>query len=267
MGWVKIDRKIQSSDIWIDDEPFCKRAAWIDLILSANHVDRDVWVGTSTIKVLRGQFITSQDKLSKRWNWTRKRVRNYLSTLENLEMIKVDVRAKKYTTITLVKYGLYQDSCSELGQQEANERPTEGQQRNINKKDKKDKNDKNAAAYARKQTINLEEVNHYRLPSEMPIRTGEGDISEAIKVYERNIGPITPIIAEQMQVLLNEVGFSCYQRAVERACRNGARRYRYVEAVARGLASGVDYDAPRGNSCGDIANAFAKYLGGDGSDN
>lgn len=267
MGWIKIDRKIQSSDIWLDDEPFCRRAAWVDMILLANHVGRDILLGNQTVWVARGQFITSQDKLAERWRWTRKRVRTFLSTLVKLAMINVDTRTRRYTVITLVNYGFYQDEADNWGQQRANKWPIKGQQRATNKNNKNNKNNNNAAAYAREQTINQKEVNQVSLPSEMPIRTGEGDMGEAIKVYERNIGPITPILAEQMQDLLSEVGFSCYQRAVERACRNGARRYRYVEAVARGLASGVDYDAPRGNSCGDIANAFAKYLGGDGSDN
>lgn len=267
MGWIKIDRKIQSSDIWLNDEPFCRRAAWVDMILLANHVGRDILLGNQTVWVARGQFITSQDKLAERWRWTRKRVRTFLSTLVKLAMINVDTRTRRYTVITLVNYGFYQDEADNWGQQRANKWPIKGQQRATNKNNKNNKNNNNAAAYAREQTINQKEVNQVSLPSEMPIRTGEGDMGEAIKVYERNIGPITPILAEQMQDLLSEVGFSCYQRAVERACRNGARRYRYVEAVARGLASGVDYDAPRGNSGGDIANAFAKYLGGDGGDN
>lgn len=263
MGWIKIDRKIQSSDLWLDDEPFCRRAAWVDMILLANHAGRDVLLGNQTVWVARGQFITSQDKLAERWRWTRKRVRTFLSTLVKLEMIKVDTRAKRYTAITLVNYGVYQDEGPSEGQQRANKGPTEGQQRATNKNDKNYKNDKNAAAYAREQTSNQEVVNQEALPSEKPICIGEGDIGQAIRLYESNIGPITPLIAEQMRALLDEVGFGCYKRAVERACRNDARRYGYVEAVAKGLASGVDYEATRGKSGGNLGTAFAAYLGGD----
>lgn len=73
-----------------------------------------------------------------------------------------------------------------------------------------------------------------------------------MELYNRNIGVITPIIAEQLRELLREVGFSCYERAVIRAVNNGARRYRYIETVARGLAAGVDCQQRKSTGGGDI---------------
>ena len=39
-GYIKLYRGLQDCWIWQDKEPFTKRDAWIDLLLSANHADR-----------------------------------------------------------------------------------------------------------------------------------------------------------------------------------------------------------------------------------
>lgn len=287
-GWVAIHRKITETDLWQDDEPYCKRAAWIDLILMANHEGRDVWVGVKTIRVERGSFITSQEKLAARWKWSRKKVKTFLDSLQSLGMIKTSVSTGKYTAVTLENYGFYQDTRAgeaQVMEQEKNGRRTEEEQeRNGNGSTSGTQttminnynNDKQyAAAYAREQTSNLNEVNvqplpvgvpfsagECTLPQEMPIPGGEGnaDIAGAMKLYEANISPLTPIIAQQLSVLLDEVGYACFARAVEKACRNGARRYRYIEAVAKGLAAGRDFDEPRSGGTWD--SAFSQYLGG-----
>lgn len=293
-GWVAIHRKITESDLWQDDEPYCKRAAWIDLILMANHEGRDVWIGVKTIRVERGSFITSQEKLAARWKWSRKKVKTFLDSLQNLGMIKTSISTGKYTAISLENYGFYQDTRASEAQvtaQGKNRRRTEeeqkwngrgitsGTQTTMNNNYNNDK--QYAAAYAREQTSTLNEVNvqplpvgvpfsagECTLPQEMPIPGGEGsaDLAAAVKLYESNISPITPIIAQQLSALLEEVGYTCFARAVEKACRNGARRYRYIEAVAKGLAAGRDFDEPRSGGTWD--SAFSQYLGGkeDGKD-
>ena len=50
-GWVKIWRKIWASDIWDDEEPFCKRAAWIDLILMANHEPHEIMIDGKPVTI------------------------------------------------------------------------------------------------------------------------------------------------------------------------------------------------------------------------
>lgn len=36
-GWISVHRKIQENWIWNCKEPYDKRSAWIDLLLSVNH--------------------------------------------------------------------------------------------------------------------------------------------------------------------------------------------------------------------------------------
>ena len=70
-GWIKIYRKIQDCLIWSDKEPFDKRSAWIDLLLSANHSDQKSLFNGELIAIKRGQILTSIRMLSDKWRWSR----------------------------------------------------------------------------------------------------------------------------------------------------------------------------------------------------
>ena len=108
-GWVSIHRSIYDNWIWNDKEQFDKRSAWIDLLLMVNHEDNKVLIDGELKIVKRGQRITSLNKLSKRWKWSRKKVTNFLQTLEEDDMIILKKEQGKYTTITIVNYSFYQD--------------------------------------------------------------------------------------------------------------------------------------------------------------
>ena len=106
-GWISINREIQ--DHWLyDDKPFNQLAAWIDLLLLANHKDNKFPFGDEVVIVERGSFITSELKLMERWGWSKSKVRRFLSLLENDEMI-VKKTDRKKTTISIVNYSVYQD--------------------------------------------------------------------------------------------------------------------------------------------------------------
>lgn len=109
-GWIKLHRAIQECEIWIDDsESFDKRSAWIDLLLSANHQDKQIIFDTKPMTVGRGQYVTSVRKLSVRWGWNKDKTLNYLRLLEDLRMIS-KVSDSRKTVITIEKYGVYQNS-------------------------------------------------------------------------------------------------------------------------------------------------------------
>lgn len=107
-GWISLHRKIQESDIWIDEEPFDRRSAWIDLLLLANHKDNTMIFDGHKLVVERGQIVTSVRKLSLRWNRSVKWTLRVLRLFEELEMIQKKSDNKK-TLLTIVNYGLYQD--------------------------------------------------------------------------------------------------------------------------------------------------------------
>ena len=105
-GFILLYRDIKDHWIW-DEKPFDKKSAWIDLIMSANHNGNKVMMGMEVIDVKRGEFITSQEKLSNRWGWSITKVRDFLALLDNEKMILKKTDSKK-TTIEIVNYEVYQ---------------------------------------------------------------------------------------------------------------------------------------------------------------
>lgn len=110
-GWIKLSRQIQEHWIWSDPE---KLKAWIDLILMANHEAKKVEMRDGLITIKRGQFVTSIDKLAKRWGWSKNRVYRFLSLLETDHMVQRKANAYR-TTVTIVNYGKFQDRQNSNG--------------------------------------------------------------------------------------------------------------------------------------------------------
>lgn len=114
-GWIALHRQIQENSLWQDNEPFDCRSAWIDMLLMANHEDKELFMNNNVILIKRGQFHRSQLKLAERWHWKRDKVKKYLKSLKKAGML--DFVASKNgdtrgTTITIVNYGKYQDCIS-----------------------------------------------------------------------------------------------------------------------------------------------------------
>jgi hypothetical protein len=141
-GYIKLHRKLQECWIWDSDEPFDRRSAWIDILISANHSDNKMLFDGSLILIKRGQFITSIRKLSTKWKWSSTKVTAFLDTLEKDQMIKRESDTKK-TLISVINYGLYQDNTSEKKTPKKQTEDTEVTQKNTNKNEEECiKNDK-----------------------------------------------------------------------------------------------------------------------------
>lgn len=134
-GWIKIHRQIQNCLIW-DDKPFNMASAWIDLLLLANHKDKETIFDKKPILVKRGQRITSVRELSERWGWGKDKTLRFLRLLESEKMIVKESDSRK-TLLTIVNYGVYQDCETE---NETVIRTLTGQSQATNKNDKNDKN-------------------------------------------------------------------------------------------------------------------------------
>jgi len=106
-GWVKIHRELADHWLW-DAEPYTKSQAWIDLIIHANHADNEILIKSQVIKLKRGQQARSELTLSKRWKWSRNKVRRFLELLKNETMI--EVKTNHLTSIiTICNYSNFQD--------------------------------------------------------------------------------------------------------------------------------------------------------------
>lgn len=107
-GWIKTYRKIQECWIWLEKEPFDKRSAWIDLLLTANHADKKLLFNGELITVKRGQILTSVRKLSGRWKWSVNKVYRFLELLISDEMLQKESDNSR-TLLTIVNYSVFQD--------------------------------------------------------------------------------------------------------------------------------------------------------------
>lgn len=150
-GWIKTYRKIQDCWIWLDKEPFDRRSAWIDLLLTANHSDKKILFNGELITVKRGQILTSIRKLSEKWKWSYDKCSRFLKILESDGMLQKQSDNFR-TLLTIVNYELYQDvtctnECTDNGaiRTKASERSSEQSEhcQVTNKNVKNDKNEKN----------------------------------------------------------------------------------------------------------------------------
>ena len=107
-GWIKTYRKIQECWIWLDKEPFDKRSAWIDLLLTANHADKKILFNGELITIKRGQILTSVRKLSLKWGWSVNKVYRFLELLISDEMVQKESDNNR-TLLTIVNYSIFQD--------------------------------------------------------------------------------------------------------------------------------------------------------------
>lgn len=107
-GWILIHRKLQDNQIWLNNEPFDMRSAWIDLLMLTNHENVNTVFDGNPVEIKRGQYLTSIRKLSLRWGWGNEKTLKYLRLLESLQMIKRDSNNKR-TLLTIENYDTYQN--------------------------------------------------------------------------------------------------------------------------------------------------------------
>jgi len=108
-GYIRLWRAYRQDPLFplSKKKKFSPWEALIDLSLEARGKDSPGFEFEKRIVHLkRGQLITSQRKLAKRWNWSRNSVRNFLSKLERRKIITVSPSnlGRIYSIITFLKY-------------------------------------------------------------------------------------------------------------------------------------------------------------------
>jgi hypothetical protein len=86
-GYIKLFRTITENPMW-EDEPFTRAQAWIDILFMTNYHDSSFFVRGVEVFVKRGQFAVSEQVLSKKWNFSRTKLRKFLFWLEKKHQIK-----------------------------------------------------------------------------------------------------------------------------------------------------------------------------------
>jgi len=106
-GYILLHRSMLDNLLWSSDEPFSRRDAWIDLLLMANHQDKNTVIEQKALKIKRGQLWTSQKSLATRWHWSLGKHKRFMVLLKNEGMIDYKT-TKNGTLITLIKYDVFQ---------------------------------------------------------------------------------------------------------------------------------------------------------------
>ena len=234
-GWISIHRKIQQSDIWLDKEPFDKRSAWIDLIMMANHEDKQILFNGKFIEVKRGEKITSLKQLSDRWRWSTGKVKRFLNLLESGSMIELKTK-RRYTSYKVVNYNVYQNE--DIDKRNEVETKTKRSRNEDETKTKTNNNINNELI------MNNNTTGVVPPPEEMDLDNPK--LADLIKLYQDcGFGLITPYSANMIRDYMNEYSYEWVKEAIEIAEQNGVRTLAYIRGVLNKKKTGVD--KPRNN--------------------
>ena len=105
----------------------------------------------------------------------------------------------------------------------------------------------------------------------LPLATAPG-VPNPFALWNSNICPMTAILSEKLQALVEEVGELPVCQAIESAVLNGVRKFNYVQAAARGIARGETKQSRPSSSPrkekNDVEGAYNEMMaafGGDGN--
>lgn len=231
-GWISIHRKIQQSDIWLDKEPFDKRSAWIDLIMMANHEDRQVMFNGKFIEVKRGEKITSLRQLSERWRWSRSKVKRFLNLLESGSMIELKTK-QRYTSYKVVNYNVYQ-----------NEDISKRNEVETNLKQSRDEGE--TKANTNNNINNYNNINNNNSVGQSELNLDDPKLAELIKLYEDcGFGLISPYSANMLRDYMEMYSFQWVKEAIQIAEQNNIRTLAYINGILKKKKAGTN--KPRNN--------------------
>ncbi|MDU7032445.1 MAG: DNA replication protein DnaD [Finegoldia magna] len=231
-GWISIHRKIQDNIIW-NDKPFNRGAAWIDLIMLANHENKKIIFNGSMVEIKRGEKITSLRKLSERWGWSRGKTKKFLNLLKDENMIEFKTDHQK-TTYKIVNYNVYQNEDLD---KRATEKPLNDQQ----KATEKPLNDTN------NNINNYNNVNNNNCVGQSELNLDDPKLAELIKLYQDcGFGLISPYSAKVLSDYMNAYSFPWVKEAIQIAEQNNIRTLAYINGILKKKKAGTD--KPRNNN-------------------
>ncbi len=107
-GYVGIWRKLEYHWLWNEDRPKTRFEAWIDLIWCARHEEKnnEVLIKGKVLICHYGESLRSLLTLSRRWGWSKSKVRRFLELLEKERQIDT-VNETVTTRITICNYEQY----------------------------------------------------------------------------------------------------------------------------------------------------------------
>lgn len=218
-GWIKLYRKITNSFVWTNSDQL---KLWILVLTKANHTQNKFLFNGQEIRVTSGQFVTGAHTLASEFNqgvpsdkavvW--RTLWRWLKKFEKEEMLTISSNAR-YSVITVSKWGEYQSGDKPLTSRgQSDDKP-----RSTNKNEKNDKNEKNITTTQEKS----DQVDKQQ------------DQKNAVGYWLNKINQAeTPIVLEQIQSYVEDLGDEVVILAINMMAVNGARSFAYAKAILNG---------------------------------
>jgi len=107
-GWISIHRKIKSHWIYKNKDFF---HAWIVILLTVNHSEKKVLIGSKLFDCNKGQSLLSLESWASEFGagWNKTKTRRFFNLLKKDKMIDTE-SVTKTTRLTVLNYSEYQDS-------------------------------------------------------------------------------------------------------------------------------------------------------------
>ena len=135
-GFIKLFRCIEDSFFWNDSQAV---HLWIQLLLSANHRDKEMLLFGEKVIIKSGQFVCSRLTLSTKTGINESKIQRILKVFESEQMIEQQMNSK-YRMISISNWNKYQGSEQVNEQQMNSKRTADEQQMNTNNNNKNEEN-------------------------------------------------------------------------------------------------------------------------------
>lgn len=215
-GWIKLYRSIMNHWVWEVREPFCRRAAFVDLLMLVNKEDKEIEFDNKLILVKRGERITSLKYLSDRWGWSTTKLNNFLKLLESDQIITL----KKDSRKTLIKICNYEDYQVYIPPEKNREKTEENNQKDTEKTVKN--TNKNLKNLSDSEVVGVERPDQ---PSDQPDEI-------PLKFNEIFGSPLTPTYYQAIQGYLNKgLSEEMIVLAIEQTGFQGKKNFSYLKGI------------------------------------
>jgi len=107
-GYIALWRKIQDHTFWKQKRIFSKAEAWIDILMEVRHSEEpaEVVIGDRVLMCNYGESLYSLVTWSRRWGWSKTKVRRFFKVLEKMHMAVVTNEGVT-TRLRVVNYARY----------------------------------------------------------------------------------------------------------------------------------------------------------------
>jgi len=108
-GWISLYRSMKDNILYPNNRELTKYEAWIEMLLSVNHTDREIQLGYEVYICKRGESLQSLDTWARVFGWHKSKVRRFFNMLVKNNMIVIK-STHKTTHLKVVQYSVYQNT-------------------------------------------------------------------------------------------------------------------------------------------------------------